>query len=80
MRSCIGVLYIALFCIPVAAAQGLPRRIAEGAEAGDPDALYRDRTNLPSARQAAALWETRLTANPRDFKQQAQQRLRTSVR
>ena len=35
--------------------------------AGDPDALYKDRENLASARQAAAIWEARLQANPRDF-------------
>jgi hypothetical protein len=39
-------LYIALFCtLPPAYAQG------------DPDALYRDRTNLASASAAAAIWE-----------------------
>jgi tetratricopeptide (TPR) repeat protein len=56
MRSCIGVLYIALFCIPpLASAQT------------DPDALYRNRANLASARDAAAAWEMRLAANPQDF-------------
>ena len=35
--------------------------------ADDPDALYKDRENLASARQAAALWESRLKANGRDF-------------
>jgi tetratricopeptide (TPR) repeat protein len=49
-------LYIALFCgLPLASAQG------------DPDALYRERTNLGSAREAAAIWERRLAANPKDF-------------
>ena len=33
----------------------------------DPDALYRERVNLASARQAADIWEARLKANPRDF-------------
>ena len=33
----------------------------------DPDALYRERVNLASARQAADLWEARLKANPRDL-------------
>ena len=56
MRSCIAVLYIALFCgLPLASAQN------------DPDALYRDRANLTSAREAAAIWEMRLAANQRDF-------------
>ena len=33
----------------------------------DPDALYRERADLASARQAADLWDARLKANPRDF-------------
>jgi tetratricopeptide (TPR) repeat protein len=33
----------------------------------DPDALYRDRAELASARQAADIWEARLAADPRDF-------------
>lgn len=35
--------------------------------AGDPDALYRDRDNLASARKATEIWAARLAANPRDF-------------
>jgi tetratricopeptide (TPR) repeat protein len=35
--------------------------------ADNPDALYQDRENLASARQATAIWEARLKANPRDF-------------
>ena len=35
--------------------------------AGDPDALYKDRENLASAKQAADLWAARLSANPKDF-------------
>ena len=35
--------------------------------ADDPDSLYKDRENLPSARKATAIWEARLKANPRDF-------------
>lgn len=35
--------------------------------AGDPDALYRDRENLASARRAAAIWESRLAADAKDF-------------
>jgi tetratricopeptide (TPR) repeat protein len=35
--------------------------------ADDPDALYKDRENLASARRAADIWESRLQANPRDF-------------
>ena len=33
----------------------------------DPDALYRDREHLASAREAASIWEARLQDNPRDF-------------
>ena len=68
MRSCIALFYIALFCgLPPANAQGLPRRSAPGAEAGDPDSLYRDRANPASGRDAAAIWETRLAASSKDF-------------
>jgi tetratricopeptide (TPR) repeat protein len=35
--------------------------------APDPDLLYRDRANVASATQAAAIWEQRLESNPRDF-------------
>jgi hypothetical protein len=38
---------------------------AQGAR--DPDALYRDRENLASARQAAAIWDARVKANATDF-------------
>lgn len=34
---------------------------------GDPDALYGDREHLPSALNAAALWERRMSSDPRDF-------------
>lgn len=33
----------------------------------DPDALYKDRENLVSAKKAAEIWESRLKANPKDF-------------
>ena len=33
----------------------------------DPDRLYAERDQLPSARQAADIWEARLTANPKDY-------------
>ena len=35
--------------------------------ADDPDALYKDRENLASARKATDIWEARLKANARDF-------------
>jgi hypothetical protein len=34
---------------------------------GDPDALYRERTTIAKAREAAAIWDARLASNPRDF-------------
>jgi tetratricopeptide (TPR) repeat protein len=45
--------------------------LAPGAAAQDPaknpDELYAAREHLPSAIEAAAIWESRLTANPKDF-------------
>jgi tetratricopeptide (TPR) repeat protein len=35
--------------------------------ARNPDELYDGRAHLPSALEAAAIWEARLTANPKDF-------------
>ena len=35
--------------------------------ADSPDALYKDRENLASARRATEIWDARLKANPRDF-------------
>ena len=35
--------------------------------ADDPDALYKDRENLASAKRATEIWETRLKSNARDF-------------
>jgi tetratricopeptide (TPR) repeat protein len=41
---------------------------ADGARVpADPDVLYANRSNLESARQAAAIWEERLRRDPRDF-------------
>src|SRR5262249_34911807 len=34
---------------------------------GDPDLLYRERSEPAKASAAAAIWASRLTANPRDF-------------
>jgi len=50
-------LYIAGFGVIAPVAQDL----------ADADALYRHRTNLTSATQAAALWEARLAGHPTDF-------------
>lgn len=51
--SCMAVFYILLSAAP-------------GAQE-DPDALYRGRTDLAKARQAAAIWESRLSADAKDF-------------
>src|SRR6266496_3096295 len=56
MRSFIGLFYIAGFLIPVAAQAP-----------ADPDALYRERANITRAREASAIWDARLTADPKDF-------------
>jgi hypothetical protein len=59
MMSCIPVFYIAvsgLFSGPPAV---IVRQNA--------DALYADRANLASARQAAAIWARRVDENPKDF-------------
>jgi tetratricopeptide (TPR) repeat protein len=39
--------------------------------ADDPDALYKDRENLASAKKAADAWAARLAADPRDFESAA---------
>ena len=46
---------------------GLDARIAVQVPAGDPDALYQDRENPASAKQATDIWAARLTADPKDF-------------
>lgn len=47
-------------CALIAATVGLGAQV-------DPDALYRDRVNLASARQAVEIWDGRLKVNPSDF-------------
>jgi hypothetical protein len=61
MSSCIRVLYITVFACFFAL------RAIASQDARDPDALYRDRENLASARQAAAIWDARVKANATDF-------------
>jgi tetratricopeptide (TPR) repeat protein len=39
----------------------------DGGKTTDPDRLYADREHLQSALEAAAIWESRLKANPKDF-------------
>jgi tetratricopeptide (TPR) repeat protein len=48
--------------VMLAAAVAFPARAAE-----DPDALYANRTDLASARRAAAIWQAEIDRNPRDF-------------
>jgi tetratricopeptide (TPR) repeat protein len=67
MRSSICVFYIALFWLPAAAQGQTATAPAASQTAGDPDALYRDRANVASAKQAAAIWDARLKANASDF-------------
>jgi hypothetical protein len=55
ISSCISLFYIAVFGAFLALAQE------------DPDALYRDRETLASARRAADLWASRLAQQPKDF-------------
>ena len=45
----------------------LDARTAAQVPADDPDALYKDRENLASARKATDIWAARLQANPKDF-------------
>lgn len=61
MSSCIRVLYITVFAV-------LAASLSDSAQTReDPDALYRDRENLASAREAAAIWSARVERNPREF-------------
>ena len=55
MSSCIGVLYITVFAALLAQT------------ATDPDVLYRNRSEIASARGAAAIWQQRVDANASDF-------------
>jgi tetratricopeptide (TPR) repeat protein len=45
----------------------LDARIDVQVPADDPEALYKDRENLASARKATDIWASRLQANPKDF-------------
>src|SRR5215510_7103200 len=59
IRSCRIRLITFVFYIAVFAAPALAQ--------DDPDALYRDREDLAKAQASADIWNSRLTANPRDF-------------
>jgi tetratricopeptide (TPR) repeat protein len=45
----------------------LDARIVFQVPAEDPDALYKDRENLASAKRASDIWAARLKADPKDF-------------
>ncbi len=61
MSSCIRVLYITVFACLFALLSDAAQ------DARDPDALYRNRENLASARGAAAIWNARVKADATDF-------------
>jgi tetratricopeptide (TPR) repeat protein len=66
IRSFTLVFYIALFGPSLGfGGQASAQTIAPAQ--GDPDALYRERTDPAKAQQAADLWSARMNANPRDF-------------
>lgn len=52
---------------PRAASAGTDTGGQPGTPVGDAEALYARRDDLASARQAAAIWESRLQQNPKDF-------------
>ena len=56
-RSKVLVLAVLLLCAPLRAQDS----------ARDPDRLYADREHLQSALDAAAVWESRVKTNPKDF-------------
>src|SRR5689334_9725702 len=70
IRSCIVLLYVAAATAASGATGVMPLLdAATGVQVptDDPDALYKDRENLASAKQAAEIWTARLAANPKDF-------------
>ncbi|MGH9200501.1 MAG: TRAP transporter TatT component family protein, partial [Vicinamibacterales bacterium] len=73
MRSCIATLYLSVAFVPGLAANAsgvIDRLDAPGAgqvPSEDPDALYRERENLSSAKRAEAIWARQLASNPKDF-------------
>ncbi len=64
-------MYISLVGVPgavvSAAIAPLDARAGLQVPADDPDALYKDREHLASARKATDIWAARLKANPKDF-------------
>jgi tetratricopeptide (TPR) repeat protein len=68
--SCTLVFYILLFASPGGLRAQVDRVPAPGGSppsTADADALYRERADVARARQAAAIWETRLAAEPAHF-------------
>jgi tetratricopeptide (TPR) repeat protein len=64
MMSCILLLYCAVIATvgSVRLQADLDVRLQP-----DPDALYAKREDMPSAREAVAIWQARLQQNPKDF-------------
>jgi len=58
MRASIAVFYIAALATSA---------VLRAQSQGDPEALYRERTVLSKAREAATIWNERLAKNPKDF-------------
>jgi hypothetical protein len=70
MISCILAFYIAASAAAAALGPDAHVRFAPYAAAqqdDDPDALYAKRDDLASARRAIAIWQNRLSENPKDF-------------
>src|SRR5215213_7405710 len=70
MRSCICALYVACAAGVSSASvaiSALDARIAMQVPAEDPNALYKEREALASAKRAAEIWAARLAANATDF-------------
>lgn len=67
--SCIFVLYLLSFSADWTrlAAHTVTPHVPEQTDAADPDALYAKRSDVGLAKQAAAIWQSRLQKNPNDF-------------
>src|SRR5262249_45941637 len=70
MMSCIWVFYLLLSCVPPALPPGstaVQTPITSTGESVDPYAIYAKREDIPSAQQAAKIWQSRLQQKPTDF-------------
>ena len=79
MRSCIWVLYVAVHRqvhrvqqVRRVAITPLDARTAAQVPADDPEALYKDRENLASARKAADIWAARLASQSQGLRVRGQ--------